>query len=745
MADSGLMIYIEPVGTDISNAKKQRDKEKGVRNTGLESEIHLWHKPLKYNQKLLEPRTQLAIVVLAACAVFQAPILVADDVKAPTQKIGTHSDVSTSSGKIRDDEFIDFICQKIKENGKGVKDVKLMVNSCYGGGLLDDMERAFGPEGACPGIPWVAGAASGPDKTAGGNADETVKDLQDTATVGSTWTDALAGDNPFNVNEMPGPLHGGSKGGGTVMDDFQSAADNDYTGQNGTKRDTPIIASGNGGDQIMWNSEGTKHEAIVFGGEQTDLRHHNNITNMTAGLKDTWDVLPAESPKNFNIQSLDGGTTQDLLNAIELATSRLDENTQLVIYIDDHGSSSFDFDEAIGGIADVLIEDEVSFDFQIEDGWFDGFFGNYFSGASEILSPTLNFNINQCNACAHWDYLINGIPIPFPGSDFDGLVKLPVPFWAIRPGTNTLVIRPKESSSNQAVGGSTPKTHFGSLMVDRMELTTGPINEPHAFPRLLPGQSAAYYNPNRNGEGIFVELLDDEQVVVFVFTYTLNGPGQAWMLGIGRQVADGIIINEMLRPTGATFGPDFDPADISYDDFGSLAFHPPTCGTSEQAGSLFMYPPAETGYHSTVNNNMEQLSQIVDCVTSIGSADSPLSGSWFDPAHNGEGIILEVLEDGRAIVQWFTYDSAGNQMWIQGFGTFENNTLTVDNLFTTQGTGWGANFDADDVTTIAWGTLEIIFNGCGEAILNYVSSAGFGSGTQNLTRLTKLMGIGCQD
>lgn len=728
-----------------NNAQQQRDGEKGVKNTKSGSEMYLWNKLPIVLRGSLASGAQMAAVLLTACAVFQTPLLVADDVKAPTQKSGTHSDVSTENGKIRDDEFVDFICQKIKENGKGVKDVKLMMNSCYGGGLLDDMERAFGPEGACPGIPWVAGAASAPDKTAGGNADETVKDLEETATVGSTWTDALAGNNPFNVNKMPGPLYGGSKGGGTVMDDFQSAADNDYTGQNGTGRDTPIIASGNGGDQIMWNMAGTKHEAIVFGGAQTDLRHHNNITNMTAGLKDTWDVLPPESPKNFNIQSLDGGTTQDLLNAIELATSRLDENTQLVIYIDDHGSSSFDFDEAIGSVADVLFEDEVSFEFQIPEGWFDGFFGNYFSGSSEILSPTLNLDINECNACSHWEYLINGVPVPFPGSDFDGLVKIPVPFWAMRPGTNYLIIRPRESSSNRAVGGSTPKTHLGTLRMDRMELTTGPINELHAFPRLLPGQSAAYFNPNRNGEGIFVELLDDEQVVVFVFTYTLNGPGQAWMLGTGRQVADGIIINEMLRPTGATFGPGFDPDDVMFNDFGSLAFHPPTCGTSEQPGSLFIYPPAETGYHSTINNNMEQLSQIVDCGTSVGSVNSPLSGSWFDPTHNGEGIILEVLEDGRAIVQWFTYDSTGNQMWIQGFGTFEGNTLTVDNLFTTQGSRWGANFDADDVTTIAWGTLTILFDGCGEAVLNYESSAGFGSGTLNLTRLTTLMGIACQD
>jgi hypothetical protein len=199
----------------------------------------------------------------------------------------------------------------------------------------------------------------------------------------------------------------------------------------------------------------------------------------------------------------------------------------------------------------------------------------------------------------------------------------------------------------------------------------------------------------------------------------------------------------MLRPTGATFGPNFDPDDVDYADFGSLAFQLPSCEAGSPKGTLYIYPDGLSNYESLVIQNYEQLTRLVDCETGVGAVNNPLSGSWYDPTHNGEGIILQVLENGTAVVQWFTYDEAGDQMWIQGTGTFDGNTLTVENLFTSTGTAWGTGFDTEDIDYPAWGVLEIIFGNCGEAVLNYDSGVGFGAGTLNLVRLSTLMGMPC--
>ncbi len=671
---------------------------------------------------------------LVLCLLFAwAGSALADDVPAPSQKIGNHSTVATTSGPIRDDELVAYICEQINANGGKVKDVKLMVNSCYGGGLLDDMEKAFGPGGACEGIPWVGGTASGPEETARGWSDALVNKFPDEK-LGSGWTDGLAGLSTLNKVSTNGVIRNGSSSN-NVLQDLQAAGANDASGQGGTKSEHPQVASGNGGDTIMWTMEGAKHEAVVFGGLQTNPRHHNNIENVATSLENTWGSLDS------TIQKIDGGSKQDLFDGIATAASRLNENTQLVIYIDDHGGSSFDFDEAIGGIADVLIQDPESWEIEIPDGWFEGMFGNYFATTPEMPAPTLDLHISQCDNCSNWEFFFNGHLLPFPGGDTTGMVSLPIMFYNVRPGSNNLLINPQPASGPQAATGNKPQTHNGSLTVSRMELSSGPINELEADQTLVPGQSAAFFDPDRNGEGIFVELLDGQRAVVYMFSYTREGPGQSWMIGVGEQVGEGIIVHELLRPTGPTFGAGFDPDDVVLNDFGSLAFHFPTCGTSEERGSLFIYPP-DGDYDLLESHNYVQLSKLVDCESSQGSANAALSGSWFDPSHQGEGIILEVLENGKGLVQWFTYDN-GDQMWMQGIGEFDGNKLTVTELFSTQGTKWGDGFDSNDITNTDWGVLEIIFGSCGEAVLNYDSGVGFGVGTLNLVRLSNLMGIPC--
>jgi len=283
-----------------------------------------------------------------------------------------------------------------------------------------------------------------------------------------------------------------------------------------------------------------------------------------------------------------------------------------------------------------------------------------------------------------------------------------------------------------------------------------------------PAYSAAYKDLYRTGEGIFVELLSEGRALVYLFSYRPvgnddpAGPGQAWMVGVGVQVPGGVEVDEMLIPTGGRFGPGFDRDDVVYTPFGSLSFRFPTCGTSDQRGVLNVYPDAGTGFESIPfwdggldGDSYIQLTQVVDCEP---DADSPYdflsrySGSWKDPLHTGEGLILEVLQDGRVVVQWFTYDDVGRQMWVQGVGTFDDGgyDLTVNELNTYTGTHWGRDFKPEEVTESEFGSLTIQFTGCDKATMHYDTLA-FGSGTWQIERLTTLSafiddsGAGCWD
>ena len=39
--------------------------------------------------------------------------------------------------------------------------------------------------------------------------------------------------------------------------------------------------------------------------------------------------------------------------------------------------------------------------------------------------------------------------------------------------------------------------------------------------------------------------------------------------------------------------------------------------------------------------------------------DARYSGNWYDPARNGEGVALEILDTQTALMYFFTYPTAG--------------------------------------------------------------------------------------
>jgi hypothetical protein len=123
------------------------------------------------------------------------------------------------------------------------------------------------------------------------------------------------------------------------------------------------------------------------------------------------------------------------------------------------------------------------------------------------------------------------------------------------------------------------------------------------------------------------------------------------------------------------------------------------------------------------------------------AVDSTYSGAWFNPGHDGEGFIVEVLEDQRALVYWFTYDDRGNQRWMLGTGTVEANRIEIAELMDASGGRFGSDFDPADVELKTVGSLNISFQDCGKAIANFsIDNIG---GHQELSRLTDLQGHDC--
>lgn len=134
-----------------------------------------------------------------------------------------------------------------------------------------------------------------------------------------------------------------------------------------------------------------------------------------------------------------------------------------------------------------------------------------------------------------------------------------------------------------------------------------------------------------------------------------------------------------------------------------------------------------------------------------------MTGAWYDPAHSGEGIQVEVGEQGTPgtandryiVMAWYTYDSSGVPYWLYGEGDFTagDRSASVQMIYSTGG-GFAGNFGS--ATTPAWGTINVQFADCNTMQFNYQSASGLpagvptGNGAKTWTRISQMNGLTCQ-
>lgn len=114
-----------------------------------------------------------------------------------------------------------------------------------------------------------------------------------------------------------------------------------------------------------------------------------------------------------------------------------------------------------------------------------------------------------------------------------------------------------------------------------------------------------------------------------------------------------------------------------------------------------------------------------------------MSGSWYNPAQSGHGIMLDLLSASGAWMCWFTFDLSGNRTWICGTGSISGNTISFPAAFLVSGGKFPPLFDPNAITEVPWGSITVAFTGCNAGTMSWTTStAGYQSGSMPLTRLT---------
>jgi len=139
-------------------------------------------------------------------------------------------------------------------------------------------------------------------------------------------------------------------------------------------------------------------------------------------------------------------------------------------------------------------------------------------------------------------------------------------------GADGVATAPAIMAGNQAIGlleftATIYADAPGSAVVAR---STFWIDQRDAAPSvpITAAFTGAWYDPNQSGHGLFVEVLPQNRLLAYWFTFTPDGQ-QAWFGGVGDIVANEAIVHAD-QGQGGRWIPNFDPAQYSSRPWGTL-------------------------------------------------------------------------------------------------------------------------------------------------------------------------------
>ncbi|MGA8278456.1 MAG: hypothetical protein WB784_09695 [Rhodanobacteraceae bacterium] len=255
--------------------------------------------------------------------------------------------------------------------------------------------------------------------------------------------------------------------------------------------------------------------------------------------------------------------------------------------------------------------------------------------------------------------------------------------------------------------------------------------------------SGEWFDPDRNGEGIVLEVLDGGVADLFFFTYPPAGdPGQqAWMTGTGTIDGAGIAFEDVRRPqTIATPN----GTRVEQTPWGRIWLTFDDCNN----GEMRWEGPDGWGNMTVPITRLTALAGL-GCNAPAPESDVPQSsGLWFDPAHDQSGFAVEQLDADTQVAFYFDPGTSGGQLWAVAIvPTTPQPGERAATLYSGIGPRFGAEYDASAFENVAYFYLDRFDVGCGSsgsAVLD--STSGFNPPplTLALTRLTRPAGTpGC--
>jgi len=207
-------------------------------------------------------------------------------------------------------------------------------------------------------------------------------------------------------------------------------------------------------------------------------------------------------------------------------------------------------------------------------------------------------------------------------------------------------------------------------------------------------------------------------------------PGDETNQSLVDGTVTGTLLNSATDMTGIRI--DADPSTVSRWENGSWAGYEDTDGRGDSDSG---------GFDTTI-----QLQITSDPLGDPFVVEAGTSSAWYDTDRIGEGFMLEILAENRAVMYWFTYDSEGEQDWYIAEGEIRGNRILFPGLMHVSGGEFGPGFDPDKVTRTVVGSASFIWSGCDSGVMDWLIDKGGNGrrhGRMSLSRSSSVMGIEC--
>lgn len=270
------------------------------------------------------------------------------------------------------------------------------------------------------------------------------------------------------------------------------------------------------------------------------------------------------------------------------------------------------------------------------------------------------------------------------------------------------------------------------------------------------GGSALYYDISRQGEGIIIENLNNNQNTVQYYTYD-NQDNQRWFYGSAENAGNRITTVNFPVTSGGFFGNQHDSDQIQLVENGRVEI-------TFSNGTLTDFPvprvarkaafkyTAKDG--SVLRSILQPIALVEGQFDALPTLNTPpskashFSGTWYDENLLGKGFHLQILIDGRALMLWYDYTPSGEQMWLfDSDGTITETENGIDiqfnNLVYTEGGKFGYQLNPENIHNIFWGTAKIQLT-CNSGVFHFFpENNAYETSEYNVKPLTSLQGTDC--